>query len=74
MGLMVDTSVFIRFEKAGNPIDFSAWDNSQQVFISAVTAAELLLGARAATTRDLPLLSPIRSKAVRLRSVSSSRA
>ena len=30
MGLMVDTSVFIRFEKSGKPIDFSSWDGSKK--------------------------------------------
>lgn len=44
MGLMVDTNVFIRFEKSGKPIDFSSWDSSQKVYISAVIVSELLVG------------------------------
>jgi len=34
MGLMVDTNVFITFEKAGKPIDFSSWEQTQEVYIS----------------------------------------
>ena len=26
MGLMVDTNVFISFEKSGKPTDFSSWE------------------------------------------------
>lgn len=43
---MVDTNVFIRFEKSGKPIDFSAWESSQKVYISAVIVSELLMGNR----------------------------
>lgn len=42
MRLMVDTNVFIKFEKSGKPIDFSSWDSSQKVYISVVTVSELL--------------------------------
>ena len=44
MGLMVDTNVFIRFEKSGQPIDFSSWESSQKVYISAFIVSELLIG------------------------------
>ena len=30
MGLMVDTNIFIRFEKSGEPIEFSLWESSQK--------------------------------------------
>jgi tRNA(fMet)-specific endonuclease VapC len=52
MGLMVDTNVFIKFEKCGNPIDFSAWESSESVFISAVVVSELLVGVHRANTEE----------------------
>jgi predicted nucleic acid-binding protein len=52
MGLMVDTNVFIRFEKSGQPIDLSSWANSQKVYISAVTVSELLVGVHRANTEE----------------------
>jgi len=52
MGLMVDTNVFIRFEKSGKPIDFSSWENSQKVYISAVIVSELLMGVHRANTEE----------------------
>lgn len=52
MGLMVDTNVFIRFEKSGKPIDFSAWESSQKVYISAVIVSELLMGVHRANTEE----------------------
>jgi predicted nucleic acid-binding protein len=52
MGLMVDTNVFIRFEKTGNPIDFSSWDASEDVYISVVIVSELLMGIYRANTEE----------------------
>jgi tRNA(fMet)-specific endonuclease VapC len=52
MGLMVDTNVFIKFEKSGNTIDFSTWDSSQRVFISVVIVSELLMGVHRANTEE----------------------
>jgi len=52
MGLMVDTNVFIRFEKSGQPIDFSSWESSQKVYISAVIVSELLMGVHRANTEE----------------------
>jgi tRNA(fMet)-specific endonuclease VapC len=52
MGLMVDTNVFINFEKSGNPIDFSSWDSSQKVYISVVVVSELLMGVHRANTEQ----------------------
>ena len=43
MGLMVDTNVIIRFEKSGKPIDFSSWESSQKVYISAVLEQEVAI-------------------------------
>jgi predicted nucleic acid-binding protein len=52
MGLMIDTSVFISFEKSGHPIDFSSWAGSEKVFISVVSVSELLIGVRRADTEE----------------------
>jgi len=52
MGLMVDTNVFINFEKSGKPIDFSSWDSAQKVYISVVIASELLMGVHRANTEE----------------------
>jgi tRNA(fMet)-specific endonuclease VapC len=52
MGLMVDTSVFIHFEKSGNPVDFSSWAGSESVYISVVIASELLMGVHRANTEE----------------------
>ena len=52
MGLMVDTNVFINFEKSGKPIDFSSWDSSEKVYISVVIVSELLMGVHRANTEE----------------------
>jgi tRNA(fMet)-specific endonuclease VapC len=52
MGLMVDTNVFIRFEKSGSALDFSAWDSSLKVYISVVIVSELLMGVHRANTEE----------------------
>ena len=52
MGLMVDTNVFIRFEKSGKAIDLSPWGQSERVYISVVTVSELLMGVRRADTEE----------------------
>ncbi|HEX5269119.1 MAG TPA: type II toxin-antitoxin system VapC family toxin [Gemmataceae bacterium] len=46
--MMVDTNVFIAFERRGRAIDLSAWEPSEEVFISAVTVSELLMGVHRA--------------------------
>jgi predicted nucleic acid-binding protein len=52
MGLMVDTNVFIIFEKAGKAVDLSPWEPSERVYISAVTVSELLVGVHRANTEQ----------------------
>ena len=52
MGLMVDTNVFIRFEKTGKAIDLSSWEPSERVYISVITASELLAGVHHANTQE----------------------
>lgn len=60
---MVDTNIFIRFEKSGNDIDLSSWNDSDEVYISAIVASELLIIHRADTDarrlrRSSNVLSP----------------
>jgi tRNA(fMet)-specific endonuclease VapC len=52
MGLMVDTNVFIIFEKTGSPIDFSSSAASQGVYTSVLTVSELLIGVHRANTEE----------------------
>jgi predicted nucleic acid-binding protein len=52
VGLIVDTVVFIAFERSGQPIDLTPWDISDGVFISAVTVSELLVGVHRADTES----------------------
>jgi predicted nucleic acid-binding protein len=44
MGLMLDTNVFIHSERSKSQIDFSPWEEYGDVYISAVTVSELLVG------------------------------
>lgn len=44
MGLVFDTNVFIQIEKGARTPDFSAYGAYGEVFISAVTVSELLVG------------------------------
>jgi tRNA(fMet)-specific endonuclease VapC len=52
MGLMVDTNVFIRFEKSRTAIDFSSWESSEKVYISVVVLSELLIGVHRANSDE----------------------
>ncbi|HEX3871075.1 MAG TPA: type II toxin-antitoxin system VapC family toxin [Pirellulales bacterium] len=52
MGLMVDTNVFIRFEKTGKAIDLSQWEPTDGVYISVATVSELLIGVHRANTEQ----------------------
>jgi tRNA(fMet)-specific endonuclease VapC len=52
MGVMPDTNVLITLEKTKSPIDFSKWDTSNQIYISAVTVSELLVGVHRANTEE----------------------
>ncbi len=49
---MVDTNVFILFEKSGKAVDLSPWEASERVFISVVTISELLIGVHRADTEE----------------------
>lgn len=50
MGLMVDTSVWIAWERSGHAIDFSPWASHGPVVISVITVSELLVGVQRADT------------------------
>jgi len=52
MGLMIDSNVFIKFEKDGKAIDFSQWADSEPVSISSIIASELLVGVHRAKTEE----------------------
>lgn len=50
MGVIVDTNVFIYFERRGVSVDVSSWEPTDDVYISAVTVSELLMGVHRADT------------------------
>ena len=52
MGVIADTNAFIRIEKSGKPLNLSPWDSGSQVFISALTVSELLMGVHRADTEE----------------------
>ena len=52
MGMIVDTNVFIHFEKRGGLIDWSDWGYSERGSVSVVTLSELLVGVHRANTEE----------------------
>ncbi len=50
MGLIVDTGVFIRAERRASAQGEPPWDAYGEVFISAITVSELLVGVHRADT------------------------
>ncbi len=50
MGLILDTNVFIHAERSGSPIDFLKWEKYGDVYISAITVSELLVGVHCANS------------------------
>jgi predicted nucleic acid-binding protein len=48
MGLIIDTNVFVQWERSGRVIDFSQWEAHGEAAISVVTASELLVGVHRA--------------------------
>jgi predicted nucleic acid-binding protein len=52
VGLIVDTNVFVSFERRAEPIDLSRWNPSEDVFISSITASELLMRVHRANTES----------------------
>lgn len=52
MGLILDTDMLIRAEKAAEPIDFRKWSHHGEAFISAITCSELLVGVHLTNTQS----------------------
>ncbi|MEX2488275.1 MAG: PIN domain-containing protein [Pseudomonadales bacterium] len=48
MGIVVDTSVFIAFERDVQALDMAALPAEEDLFISAITVSELLIGVHRA--------------------------
>lgn len=52
MGVVIDTGVFIRWEREGRGVDFSKWTVFGEPFISVVTVSELKVGIHRANTPE----------------------
>ncbi len=52
MGILVDSGVFIRWEREGRGFDFSKWTLIGEPFISVVTVSELKVGVHRANTPE----------------------
>ena len=52
MGLIIDTNVLIRAERSRQFADFRPWEEHGDVFISAITCSELLVGVHKADTPE----------------------
>lgn len=50
MGLIIDSGVFILWERSGRSVDFSQWSSYGDAAISVVTVSELLVGVHRADT------------------------
>jgi predicted nucleic acid-binding protein len=52
MGVVIDTGVFIRWEREGRAIDFSRWSSFGEPSISVITESELKVGIHRANTDE----------------------
>ncbi len=52
MGVVIDTGVFIRWEREGGNIDFSQWSSFGEPCISVITESELKVGIHRADTDE----------------------
>jgi len=50
MGVLIDTGVFIRWEREGGIINFSRWSSFGEPCISVITESELKVGVHRANT------------------------
>lgn len=55
MGLIIDTCVFIKQEKGQAQFDFSISDLTEEVYMSAMTVSELLVGVHRADSEERKL-------------------
>jgi predicted nucleic acid-binding protein len=55
VGLVLDTNIFIAAERTNTPFDFNQWQDYGAVFISAITASELLAGVHMAASEKIRL-------------------
>lgn len=55
MGLIIDTCVFIRAEKNRNDVNFDQWEKYGELYISSITASELLVGVHCANNEHRKL-------------------
>mgnify|MGYP001586856930 CR=1 FL=1 len=52
MGLIIDTNVFVKVEREKNKLDFNRFAEHGDVFISAITVSELLVGVHRANSPE----------------------
>jgi tRNA(fMet)-specific endonuclease VapC len=52
MGILIDTGVFICWEREGGAVDLGAWDHHGEPAISVITQSELLVGVHRADTTE----------------------
>ena len=52
MGVLIDTGVFIRWEREGGIIDFSRWRSFGEPYVSVITESELKVGVHRANTEE----------------------
>jgi len=50
VGLIIDSGVFVHWERSGRAVDFSPWAGYGDVAISAITVSELLVGVHRVPT------------------------
>ena len=50
MGILIDTGVFIRWERDGGTVNFGKWSNYGEPAISVITQSELMVGVLRANT------------------------
>jgi predicted nucleic acid-binding protein len=50
MGILIDTGVFIRWERENGKTDFGRWDSYGSAAISVITQSELMVGVHRANT------------------------
>ncbi len=50
MGILIDTGVFIRWERDGGTVNFGKWSGYGEPAISVVTQSELMVGVHRANT------------------------